>query len=394
MTHTILIDLDDTLLINPMDRFLPAYFQRLGDYLSDLVAPERMLAALMTGTRAMLKNDDPTTRLERNFADIYYPELDLNEADLQQRIHSFYKQVFPQLQSLTTVNPGARKFVEHLFANGYEVVIATNPLFPRIAIEERLRWAQLPVDEFDFSIVTSYENFHFTKPNPAYFTEILGLLGRPLKDAVMIGNDVTADLDPAALLGMPAFHLHSQATDRYPVGDFLEAEEWLGGVWEQPEPASKDNPEITLARFKGYLAALLTMADQCDDSTWKARPQPEEWAPVEIIAHLADVEKGVNLPRLEQFRQEHKPHLTAFDTDSWADARSYIRYEPGATLADFTQARTSLISELMDFDTGDWQREGLHSLLGPTTLAELMYIAAEHDLLHLAQLRETIGFPK
>jgi FMN phosphatase YigB (HAD superfamily) len=393
MTHTVLIDLDDTLLINPMDRFLPAYFQRLGDYLSDLVPPDRMLAALMTGTRAMLKNDDPTTRLERKFADIYYPELELDEIELRERIHNFYTQIFPQLEPLTQVNPGAREFVAHLFANGYEVVIATNPLFPMSAIEARLRWARLPVDEFDFSIVTSYENFHFTKPNPAYFTEILGLLGRPLTEAVMIGNDTAADLDPASLLEMPVFHLHGQAVDRYPGGNFNEAEKWLSGVWDQLEPVSKLKPEITFARFKGYLAALLTMADHCDESTWKARPQPDEWAPIEIIAHLADVENEVNIPRLEQFDQEAEPHLAAFDTDIWAQERGYIDYDPRSTLNDFTSARANLIARLTNLDTDDWQQEGSHSLLGPTTLAEVMHFAAEHDLLHLDQMRKTIGYP-
>ncbi|MGD2162318.1 MAG: hypothetical protein PVG04_04440, partial [Anaerolineales bacterium] len=65
MIRTVLLDLDDTLLINSMDSFLPAYFQRLGAYLSDVADPDRMLAALMAGTQAMLANDDPSQRLER-----------------------------------------------------------------------------------------------------------------------------------------------------------------------------------------------------------------------------------------------------------------------------------------------------------------------------------------
>jgi FMN phosphatase YigB (HAD superfamily) len=394
MIRTVLIDLDDTLLVNSMDRFLPAYFQRLGDYLSEMVDPERMLAALMAGTRAMLSNEDPTALLGRTFADIYYPQLDLNEAQLTDRIQHFYAQIFPLLQPLTALNPGARALVEQLIADKTEVVIATNPLFPRLAIEERLRWAGIPVDEFDYTLVTSYEHFHFTKPKPAYYTEILGLLGRRADEAVMIGNDVSADLEPAREIGMPVFHLHAEPAEGYPGGDFQQALEWLRKVQARPDEQTRRNPEVILARFKGYLAALHSMAGHCDGDAWRTRPRSNEWAPIEILAHLADVEQEVNLPRLKQLKEQSAPHLPAFDTDSWAEQRGYLGYDPENTLQKLIAARLKLISTLEALDPSEWQLEGTHSLLGPTSLAELMHIAAEHDLLHLAQLRRTIAFPE
>ncbi|MDF1500697.1 MAG: DinB family protein [Anaerolineales bacterium] len=393
MIRTVLIDLDDTLLENSMDRFLPAYFQRLGDYLSDLVQPDRMLPALMAGTSAMLANQDPTSLLERKFADIFYPELGLDEAELRERVTSFYTEIFPELEPLTAVKPGARQFMRHLFASNYEVVIATNPLFPRLAIEARLRWAQVPVDEFDYSLVTSYENFHFTKPNPAYFTEILGLLGRSLSDALMIGNDISADLVPADQLGMPVFHLHAEPDGAYSGGDFEAAAKWLESAWDEANPGVQHDPEVILARLKGHLGALLTMAGRCDLELWRARPGADAWAPIEIVAHFADVEREVNLPRLQRFKRDNEPHLTAFDTDVWALERGYLNYPPETTLSNFIESRQRLIEELRAMDRGHWQRTGIHSLLGPTTLAEVMHIAAEHDLLHLAEMRRAIGFP-
>ena len=394
MIRTVLIDLDDTLLVNPMDRFLPAYFQRLGDYLSEIVDPERMLAALMAGTRAMLSNDDPTARLGRTFADIYYPQLDLNEEKLTTRIQHFYTTIFPQLQPLTALNPGAREFVEQLFADKIEVVIATNPLFPSMAIEERLRWAGIPVDEFDYSVVTSYERFHFTKQNPAYYTEMMGLLGSPAREAFMIGNDVSADLEPARKIGMPVFHLHDEPEEGYPGGDFQQALQWLRTVQARPDEQTGRNPQVILARFKGYLAALQSMVDHCDGDAWRTRSRSNEWAPIEILAHLAEVEQEVNLPRLKLLKEGSAPHLPAFDTDSWAEQRGYLDYDPETTLQSFIHARMKLISTLEALEASDWQLEGRHSLLGPTSLIELMHIATEHDLLHLAQLRKTIACPE
>lgn len=393
MTRTVLIDLDDTLLINSMDRFLPAYFQRLGDYLSEVVEPDRMLSALMEGTRAMLANQDPTAELERIFADIYYPQLDLDEDTLKESIHHFYSEIFPELASLTKPYPGARQFVETLFAGGYEVVIATNPLFPRLAIEARLEWAQIPVSEFDYTLVTSYEQSHFTKPNLAYFTEILGMLGRSITDAVMIGNDVAADLAPGHKLGMLVFHLHANPDPEYPGGDFQDAEAWLQGAWDEPDQDISHKPAVVLARLQGYLSALLTLAKNTPGDRWALRPEPDEWAPIEILAHLADVEREVNLPRLKRFELEAEPHLTAFDTDIWAEQRGYIHYDPVSTLERFIQDRGQLIAQLQGLDEGAWEQQGFHSLLGPTRLNELMHFAAEHDLLHLGQMRRTIGFP-
>jgi len=48
------------------------------------------------------------------------------------------------------------------------------------------------------------------------------------------------------------------------------------------------------------------------------------------------------------------------------------------------------IARLSALDLNAWERAARHTLLGPTTLHELMKIATEHDWLHMAQLRETL----
>ena len=64
--------------------------------------------------------------------------------------------------------------MEWAFASGYQVVIATAPLFPLLAIQERLRWAE--IDECPFTLITSMETSHFAKPHPEYLAEILARL--------------------------------------------------------------------------------------------------------------------------------------------------------------------------------------------------------------------------
>ena len=81
-------------------------------------------------------------------------------------------------------------------------ILATNPLFPRIATESRVRWAGL--DPADFDWITTYENASYCKPNPDYYREILGRMGLDPKDCIMVGNDAVEDV-AAAELGMEVF---------------------------------------------------------------------------------------------------------------------------------------------------------------------------------------------
>jgi hypothetical protein len=84
------------------------------------------------------------------------------------------------------------------------------------------------------------------------------------------------------------------------------------------------------------------------------------------------------------------PHLSSFDTDVWAEERDYICQSGPDALSAFIEGRQETISILEEIDAEDWTRPARHSLFGPTTLIEVMNIAAEHDLLHLAQLRSTL----
>ena len=76
-------------------------------------------------------------------------------------------------------------------------------MFPRRAIEHRLDWAG--VLDFPFKLVTSYENSHFCKPNPHYYEEILGRLDCRPDQAMMVGDDLANDIQPAAQVGLRTY---------------------------------------------------------------------------------------------------------------------------------------------------------------------------------------------
>ncbi|MCL4871321.1 MAG: HAD family hydrolase [Anaerolineae bacterium] len=215
MLQAILFDLDDTLLRNKMDSFLPHYFKLLGEYAAALMDKERFMQEMLMGTRAMINNNDPTLTNREVFWRVFQQRTGLDPAIVEPYFTQFYQEQFPSLQEITEPVPGAVDLVEWAFAKGFQVVVATNPLFPRIAIEERLRWANLPVSHYPFALVTCYEEMHAAKPNQAYYHEILARIHCRPDQALMVGDDQQNDILPPTALGMASFWLHDGPDSEY-----------------------------------------------------------------------------------------------------------------------------------------------------------------------------------
>lgn len=203
----ILFDLDGTLLPIDTEAFLAQYMKALVSFMAPelpketvKVLPEYVLAS----TYAMIANADPSVSNARAFWDDFVPRTGMTQAALTPAFDRFYEQAFPGLKEhLAARLPGmARAVVAAAAAKGYDLVLATNPVFPRVAIEERMRWIE--ITDFPWRLVTAYEEMHFCKPQPGYFLEICDRIGVRPAECLMIGNDVTED-GVAAKVGMHTF---------------------------------------------------------------------------------------------------------------------------------------------------------------------------------------------
>lgn len=150
---------------------------------------------------------------------------------------AFYRQEFQQAKAFCGFTPKARAAVEACKAAGHRVALATNPIFPAVATESRIRWAGLAPETFAW--YTTYENIGYCKPNPDYYREILRYLGCRAEDCLMVGNDVEEDMMAAQAAGLSVFLLTDCLLNRkekdissYPQGDFdallAFVEEWGG----------------------------------------------------------------------------------------------------------------------------------------------------------------------
>ena len=202
--RTILFDLDGTLLPIDMDNFIEKYFRMLSGHFADLYNPEHFIKAVNTATENMIRNDGQVTNKEA-FEEKFFELIELKgvkEQEIWDRFYDFYDNLFPTLKNHFEIDKLGYDIVEAAKEKDFNMIIATNPLFPRNAITARLEWIDLNPDDFQY--ITSYEHMHYCKPNVNYYREILDKTNLKPEDCVMVGNDMRDDM-VAKKLGIKTF---------------------------------------------------------------------------------------------------------------------------------------------------------------------------------------------
>lgn len=204
MIKAVFFDLDGTLL--PMDQevFIRAY---LGGLVKTLAPkgydPEAIAKALWKSTGAMMQNDGRSSN-EEVFWKSFCAILGEKVREEEPLLEKFYEGDFQKVKDVCGYTEKSKKLVDKLNQAGFTVVLATSPLFPKIATDSRIRWAGL--EPSDFAYVTTYENSNYCKPNPTYYTDLLSKMGLAPEECLMVGNDVGDDMI-AESIGMPVFLL-------------------------------------------------------------------------------------------------------------------------------------------------------------------------------------------
>lgn len=209
MLSGVLFDLDGTLLDIDIESFLDRYFDALAPAVTEILGthdrPRAGLEAVLSGTRAMWTSHPGKTNreaFEEHFLEATGTDLAFGPAAAA--LDRFYAEDFPLLRGRITAHQGARRCVERALELGLRVAIATNPIFPRAAIEERMRWAG--VADLPVHVVTSYEIMHATKPAGAYYLETAEMLGVAPSAALMVGDDRVLDM-AASDVGMRTYYV-------------------------------------------------------------------------------------------------------------------------------------------------------------------------------------------
>jgi FMN phosphatase YigB (HAD superfamily) len=397
MSATLLIDLDDTLLINPLESFMPAYIKLLSKKLSPHIAPEKMVPQLLAATDCMIKAPASTKTLEQTFDENFYTILGLQKDEINPLINDFYQNEFNELEKVTQLRPEAVRLIEFAVSKNYTIVVATNPLFPQTAMRSRLSWAGFSDANFPFKFVTSYELMHFSKPNPAYYAEILGKLGWPRGPVCMVGNSLKEDILPPSTLGIPGFWVDGNsdkldASQKYlcTVGSLDDVIPWLESL---PDPEGQTNLKDVqgiIGTLRATPVILQHLTENMDDTAWSKKTSAQDLSVLELISHLYDVEIEINAPRIELVLSTDNPFVAGVDSDPWIAERQYQTTRSPQVIADFMTQRQYSLDKLESLSAAEWARPAKHSFFGPTTLLELVRFIAIHDIDHIRQVYSMI----
>ena len=398
MSFTLLLDLDNTLLENDLGRFLPAYFDGILKFIPSKFPFETVLEKFHLAASAMIANLDPSVTLRDAFEAHFLPAIDLEKEVWVGSFEQFLAQGYPQLEEFTAEITGAYGLVESALNRDYRLVIATNPVFPQAAIQQRLEWAGLGRLAGSFNLVTSSENFHFSKPNPAYYGEIMAQTGWKNQPTIMVGDDPTNDILSASRLGLPTFWTPSPAgtlVDQpelagFPRGGLEEFLPWLDS--QDPRDLDPDLSSIDsiIGTLRSTPAALHSMLGDLSPPDWKFRKTPDEWNFREISCHLRDVEIQVNRKRVDLILGENNPFIPGVDTDNWVRTRNYNLERGRVAFNSFVHNRSRLLEIITKIDPKDWSRPARHAIFGPTRFQELLGFMAEHDRIHIRQVWEIL----
>ncbi len=397
MIKAVLLDLDDTLISNPLNR-TDQSLDHWNAFFSKTTGRDDAGAGLLKAMIAVTRNTDPRASNFDVFLAVVTEAWGVSRERAVEIFRAFYAESYGKLQTSVQPRPSALILLDWLRQNGYLVVIATNPLFRAEGLAERMRWGGLPTDFSAYAHVTHIENSHFAKPAPHYYEEILGRLGLTSDEALMVGDDWENDIAAAERAGLNTFWIRPDGTQpgaspASPDGqgtlhDFTVRvcnQGWLETL--QPRPL---RPEMIVPRLLGNVGALFGLLHEHAPHRWAQHPLPGEWSPLEVICHLRDSERTVQRPRLERIAREQNPFLTEPQTppgpgEMACEAENYC--DPAE---EFAAERQITVDFLAGLTPEQWSRPARHSIFGPTTLLEMAEFTARHDRMHIKQICQTI----
>ncbi len=190
MYKAIFFDLDGTLLGMDEEKFLNLYFKYLLSFSKSMQIENLSVDLIEEGTTQMIFNQGKQTN-EQVFWNVLETKANLSKEKWSPIFEQFYLNDFNKVQESCYAKPEAQEIISILKQKGYPLYLTTNPIFPRTATLQRMKWGKL--DENDFEIITTYENSCYSKPNIRYYKEIITKFQLNPKEILMVGNDVYED---------------------------------------------------------------------------------------------------------------------------------------------------------------------------------------------------------
>ncbi|MCE7740895.1 MAG: HAD family hydrolase [Candidatus Heimdallarchaeota archaeon] len=223
MTYeALLFDLDGTLIYFEPNLFIKTYLGAAAKFFIDLIPnPDSFYQELLNSTDVMENGDNETTTTLEDFLQDFCPKFDVECNKITERFLEFYQTGYNVIQPLISQMDGAKELLLNLKKHHPEtkIILATNPVFPFVAVQKRMMWGDISEDFFD--LITHAENSYYCKNNKYYWLNIAEDMGINPKNSLMIGNDAFRDLH-AKKYGYETFLIETAAENEETITEETE----------------------------------------------------------------------------------------------------------------------------------------------------------------------------
>jgi len=153
---------------------------------------------------------------------------------------------------------------------------------------------------------------------------------------------------------------------------------------------------IGMATLDEQLTRTERTADELDaavagvsEAVLTRRPDAMNWAPIEVICHMRDIEESF-MARFQAMLAMEEPKFLPVEPDRWAVERQYLRNDAREALTAFRKRRSESLTLLRGLRKEQWERGGLHATRGRMTVTDFVGLMAWHDDNHLDQLKRAL----
>lgn len=188
----ILFDLDGTLIQGDQDEFFEIFFKEvMMKYLKQFGGdPNTFKGQFMYAYKCMAENSGKMTNDE-----MFYRSLAKATGNTVKKLEDFFVDFYAnEYKNVKFVNKAIPQMIwvlKYLHDNGYNIILATDPLIPDGAIEFKL--SACGVDKKLFSFITSSSNSKYSKVSLDYYTEIIDKQNLRRDETIMVGNHADKD---------------------------------------------------------------------------------------------------------------------------------------------------------------------------------------------------------
>ncbi|AKI96929.1 HAD family hydrolase [Kosmotoga pacifica] len=186
-----LFDLDGTLTRNSDEEFIRLYFRLIAKHTGNVELTNRIKSAVFIAIETISRNTDGRNNFDR-FMENFAMKMGSGTPEYWTDFFmDFYNTTYDELRNFVAPRNEVIETLKKLKSQGHRIVLATNPVFPSIAIEKRIRWIGL--NPSDFHYITTMENSYNLKPSAEYYKRILEEINCVPENSIMIGNDPILD---------------------------------------------------------------------------------------------------------------------------------------------------------------------------------------------------------